>query len=62
MLTRLKNLWPREKGQGWFKAKYHEQLHVPDDIEHNGAPSNTHTGPTEHNHLFFVKNPAKRSQ
>jgi hypothetical protein len=62
MLTRLKNLWPREKGQGWFKAKYHEQLHVPDDIERNGAPSNTHTGPTEHNHLFFVKNPAKRSQ
>jgi len=62
MLLKLKHLWPRSSGNGWFKAKFHEQLHVPDDIERNGAPSNTHTGPTEHNHIIFVKNPAKRTQ
>ena len=43
-------------------AKFHEQLHVPDDIERNGAPINTHTGPTEHNHIIFIKNPARRTQ
>ena len=58
----MQQLWPREIGQGWFKPKYYEQLHVPDDIERNGAPLNTHTGSTEHNQIFFVKNPAKRSQ
>ena len=62
MLIELNRLWPRMKGQGWAKAKFHEQLHVPDDIERNGAPMNTHTGPTEHNHIEFVKNPARRTQ
>jgi len=62
MLRRLNELWPRMKGQGWAKAKFHEQLHVPDDIERNGSPSNTHSGPTEHNHIEFIKNPARRTQ
>jgi hypothetical protein len=38
MLRELIRLWPRVRGQGWEKAKIHEQLHVPDDIERNGAP------------------------
>ncbi len=38
MLGELIQLWPRVRGQGWEKAKIHEQLHVPDDIERNGAP------------------------
>jgi hypothetical protein len=33
MLLKLVRLWPRVRGQGWKKAKIHEQLHVPDDIE-----------------------------
>ena len=40
----------------------HEQLHVPDDIERNGAPQGSHTGPTEHNHIRLVKQPAKGTQ
>ena len=32
MLTQIKETWPRTEGQGWDIAKFHEQLHVPDDI------------------------------
>jgi hypothetical protein len=62
MLRELIRLWPRVRGQGWEKAKIHEQLHVPDDIERNGAPQGSHTGPTEHNHIRLVKRPAKGRQ
>ena len=62
MLRDLNQLWPRSSGQGWEKAKNHEQLHVPDDIERNGAVQNYHTGPTEHNHIFHVKRLARATQ
>jgi hypothetical protein len=62
MLRELIRLWPRVRGQGWEKAKIHEQLHVPDDIERNGAPHGSHRGPTEHNHIRLVKRPAKGTQ
>jgi hypothetical protein len=62
MLAKLKRLWPRGQGQGWDLAKFHEQLHVPDDIERNGAPRNYDTKCTEHNHIYFVKKPAERTQ
>jgi len=61
-LADLKKLWPCQKGQGWCIPKYHEQLHIPDDIERNGAPHNTFTGPTEHHHIAFIKNPARGTQ
>ena len=32
MLHLILNLWPCHTGQGWDLAKFHEQLHVPDDI------------------------------
>jgi hypothetical protein len=63
MLRELIRLWPRIRGNGWEKAKIHEQLHVPDDIERNEAPQGSHTtGPTEHNHIRLVKRPAKGTQ
>ena len=62
MLRDLSSFWPRTKGQGWEKAKNHEQLHVPDDIDRNGACQNYHTGPTEHNHIFHVKRLARATQ
>jgi hypothetical protein len=62
MLRDLNQLWPRSSGQGWEKAKTHEQLHVPDDIERNGAIQNYHTGPTGHNHIFHVKRLACATQ
>jgi hypothetical protein len=61
MLFELMKLWPREKGQGWEKAKLHEQLHVPDDIERNGAPISWHSGCTENNHIQSVKNYASQT-
>jgi hypothetical protein len=62
MLQRLVHLWPQASGQGWDLAKVHEQLHVPDDIERNGAPENTDSTPTEHNHINIIKKPAMRTQ
>jgi hypothetical protein len=61
MLSELTKLWPRTKGQGWEKAKVHEQLHVPDDIERNGSPQGWHSGPTENNHITSVKNYASQT-
>ena len=62
MLHLIKNLWPRNKGQEWALPKFHEQLHVPDDIARNGSPQGTNSGPTEHNHIEFVKNPSQQTQ
>ena len=62
MLSKIVSLWPRTEGQGWHLAKFHEQLHVPDDILYNGAPSGSHSGPLEHNHIRMVKKPSQRTQ
>ena len=62
MMQKLISLWPRAKGNGWENLKMHEQLHVPDDIKRNGAPSNYHTGPTENHHIHNLKNLAKTTQ
>jgi hypothetical protein len=62
MLRDLQKLWPCQSGQGCEKPKNYEQLHVPDDIERNGAVQNYHTGPTEHNHIFHVKQLAPATQ
>jgi hypothetical protein len=62
MLQELIRLWPGLRGQGWELAKIHEQLHVPDDIERNGAPQGSHTGPNKHNHIQLVKRPARGTQ
>ena len=62
MLKDIKRLWPRAKGQKWDLPKFHEQLHVPDDIEMNGCPAGSHSGPAEHNHIANVKKPAKTAQ
>ena len=61
MLVELMKLWPRDSGQGWEKAKIHEQLHVPDDIERNGSPQGWHSGPTENNHISSFKNYASQT-
>ena len=62
MLVDLSALWPRLTGNKWAKPKFHEQLHVPDDIERNGAPINTNSGLAEHNHISNVKRPARNTQ
>lgn len=61
MLSELIALWPREKGNGWFTPKIHEQGHVPDDIETRGSPRNSYSGVVENAHLI-VKAQALRTQ
>jgi hypothetical protein len=61
LLNELVTLWPRHTGQGWCLAKFHEQLHVVDDIQRNGPPGGTNTHVTEHHHVGF-KNLARRTQ
>ena len=62
MLQSIINLWPCHKGQGWEIGKFHEPLHVPDDIVCFGSPQGTHSGPTEHNHIQHVKRPSRTTQ
>ena len=62
MLRKIIKLLNRKKGQGWKLPKFHEQLHVPDDIHRNGPPSATNTQPTEHNHIEIVKNNYNNTQ
>ena len=52
MLSRITAFWPKEKGQGWNLPKFHEQLHIIDDIIWNGAPSGSYSGPLEN--LFHL--------
>jgi hypothetical protein len=61
-LRELIRLWPRLRGQGWEKSKIHKQLHIPDDIERNGAPQGSRKGPIERNHIRLIKQPAKGTQ
>ena len=58
MLQKIQSLWPRSKGQGWEKSKFHEQLHVPMNIQLQGAPETSHSGPTENHHIVMIKKPA----
>ena len=62
MLSKILSLCPRDAGQGWNLTKFHEQLHVPDDIYCNGSPRASHSGPVEHNHIQMVKRPSQRTQ
>ena len=50
-LQYLKTHFPRQEGQGWNVPKFHEQLHVADDIARNGPPATTYTGVVEHQHV-----------
>ena len=57
----LQKHFPREEGQGWNIPKFHEQLHVPDDISRNGPPATTYTGVVEHQHVI-AKQHAERTR
>jgi hypothetical protein len=53
---------PREEGNGWQLQKFHEILHLVDDIKRFGSPRNTDTGPGERSLKFFAKKQATTSQ
>ena len=62
LMAKMKSLWPRNKGAGWQKPKFHETFHNPFNIHLFGTPKNWHSGPTEHNHVCHVKKVAKFTQ
>ena len=59
MLTNVITLCPGKSGYGWDIPKIHEQPHISDKIECNKCPQETHSGPTEHNHIVNIKNQSK---
>ena len=61
MLQEIQNLWPRNTSLEWMLTKFHEQFHVPRDIQRQGRHANVHTGPQEHNHIS-IKKASKRTQ
>jgi hypothetical protein len=61
MMEQLQALWPREDGLGWDITKFHEQFHVPEDLERHGCHKNVHTAPQEHNHVT-IKRAAQKTQ
>ena len=62
MHSRIKSLWPRTEGQNWNTAKFHEQQHGVNDMQNNGAPSGSNSGPPEHFFIDVVKKPSERTQ
>ncbi len=61
MLQSVKELTPRNHGNGWKLQKFHELLHLAKDIWYYGSPNNWDTSPGEHALINFAKRPAKRS-
>ncbi|HEY9295875.1 MAG TPA: hypothetical protein VIQ31_05790, partial [Phormidium sp.] len=62
LLRSIKELVPRNCGNGWKLQKFHEILHLVDDMELFGSPLNWDASPGEHSLIDFAKRPAKRSQ
>jgi len=61
MLEEVKTKAPHHEKSGWKLQKFHDHLHVVDDMEKYGSPMNTVNGPIEHSLIDFTKNPAKRT-
>jgi hypothetical protein len=53
MLNAIKKVLPRNSGYGWRIQKFHEHLHLVEDIDMFGSPKNFDTGIWE-NRLIYV--------
>ena len=62
MLNKVVTQLPRKSGMGWKVSKFHEMLHLVEDIRRYGSPRNTNTSAAERNHVQFAKRPGRRSQ
>jgi len=60
MLEEVKTKAPHHEKSGWKLQKFHDHLHVVNEMEKYSSPMNTVNGPTEHSLIDF-KNPAKRA-
>ncbi len=55
MLEEVKTKAPHHEKSGWKLQKFHDHLHVVNDMEKYGNPMNTVNGPTEHGLIDFAK-------
>jgi hypothetical protein len=62
LMSQMLKIWPRDKGQGWQKPKFHETRHYAFLIHMFGKPGNWHSGPQENSHIDNVKNQADITQ
>ena len=62
MLVKLKTQLPQQEGMGWKISKFHEMLHLVDDMRRYGSPVNTNAATPEHNHVHFAKSPGRRAR
>jgi hypothetical protein len=62
MLKKIKEVLPREEGNGWKIQKFHELLHIPYDISNFGSPKNFDTGIMENRLIHVGKINAKTTQ
>ena len=62
LLALVRFFMPREKGCGWRIQKFHDILHLADDIERFGSPRNFDAGPQESGLRTWAKLPALTSQ
>jgi hypothetical protein len=56
---KLLKYFPRESGSGWKTQKFHEMLHIPENISEYGHPSQYDSGWGERALKTFGKNPSK---
>ena len=54
-MRQLQYDWNWTSGNGFFIPKFHEQRHVPDDIERHVPSCGSHTCVTEHQHTDTKK-------
>ena len=62
LLKLLQEKVPRKDGQAWRLAKFHEMLHLVDEIMKYGALREYAADRPEHNHIAKAKRPGRRAQ
>ena len=62
MLAMVKVYVPRKKGMHWCIQKFHDMLHLAEDIRRFGSPKNYDAGPLESSLRFWAKHFAQTAQ
>jgi hypothetical protein len=55
MLSTITKVLPRKTGFGWRLQKFHEHLHIPDDIDRFGSPKTFDTSILENKLIYIGK-------
>ena len=62
LLAMVKYFMPRRAGNGWKLQKYHDMLHLAENISRFGSPKNFDCGPGESSLRYWAKLPALTAQ